>query len=60
MHVSQDGSAGLYFATQPPAGQDASWIPTDRTGRFEVLFRSCGPTGPPSGKTWQLPDIGRI
>jgi hypothetical protein len=60
LHVNKDGSTDLYFAPQPPPGQDANWVPTDRTGRFEVLFRFYGPTAPLFDKTWKLPDVERV
>ena len=55
-----DGSVDIHFAPKAPAGKEANWVPTDSTGRFEVLFRFYGPQKPFFDKTWKLPDIDRL
>jgi hypothetical protein len=52
-----DGSVDVYFGPQPPTGQADNWVPTNRDGDFEVLFRFYGPEQPVFDKTWRLPDI---
>jgi hypothetical protein len=54
-----DGSTDIYFGPQPPAGSEGNWIPTDRAGGFEVLFRFYGPTPALYDKSWRLPDLER-
>ena len=55
-----DGSVELFFAPNPPEGQEPNWVPTNPKGGFEVLFRFYGPQQPLFDKTWQLPDLERI
>jgi hypothetical protein len=57
---SADGSVDVYFAPQAPSGQEANWVPTNRDGDFEVLFRFYGPEQRLFEKTWQLPDIKKL
>ncbi|HXA08682.1 MAG TPA: DUF1254 domain-containing protein, partial [Chthoniobacterales bacterium] len=39
LQKNADGSVDVYFGPKAQAGRESNWIPTDRTGRFEVLFR---------------------
>lgn len=55
--VNDDGSTDIYFGPHPPPGAEPNWIPTDPSGRFEVLFRFYGPKPSLYDHTWQLPDI---
>jgi len=48
------------FAPKAPEGKSSNWLPTDPKGRFEALFRFCGPENPLFDKTWVLPDIEKI
>lgn len=57
LQKNADGSVDLYFGPKAPAGKDSNWIPTDASGKFEVLFRFYGPQKPLFDKTWKLPDI---
>jgi hypothetical protein len=57
LQKNADGSVGVYFGPKAPTGKKANWIPTNRGGKFEVLFRLYGPEKPLFDKTWKLPDI---
>lgn len=52
-----DGSIELTFASEPPAGQEANWVPTNVSGRFEACLRFYGPRPSLYDKTWVLPDV---
>jgi hypothetical protein len=57
MRRNADGSVDLYFGPEPPAGQDANWIPTAPGKPWFSLFRFYGPEKPLFEKTWTLADI---
>lgn len=57
LRTNLDGSVDLWFAPQPPQGQDGNWIPTHPDRGFEVLFRIYGPEKAFFDKSWVLPDI---
>jgi hypothetical protein len=59
LQKNADGSTDVWFGPKAPAGKDANWVPTNATGKFEVLFRFYGPEKPLFDKTWVLPDIER-
>jgi hypothetical protein len=52
-----DGSVDIDFGPAAPEGKESNWVPTEKTGTFEVLFRLYGPEKPFIDKTWRLPDI---
>jgi hypothetical protein len=60
LQKNPDGSVDIYFGPRAPAGKESNWVPTNPSGRFEVLFRFYGPEKPLFEKTWKLPDIERI
>jgi hypothetical protein len=60
LQKNADGSTDVYFGPKAPAGKEPNWVPTDPSGKFEVLFRFYGPEKPLFDKTWVLPDIERI
>jgi hypothetical protein len=60
LQKNADGSVDVFFAPKAPAGKESNWVPTDATGRFEVLFRLYGPEKAFFDKTWVLPDIEKI
>jgi hypothetical protein len=60
LHKKADGSVDIFFGPTPPAGGASNWVPTDPTGRFEVLARFYGPEKPLFDKTWRLPDIEQV
>jgi hypothetical protein len=60
LQKNPDGSVDIYFGPKAPAGKDSNWVPTNPSGKFEVLFRFYGPEKPLFDKTWKLPDIERI
>jgi hypothetical protein len=51
------GSVDIFFGPKAPAGKESNWIPTNASGKFEVLFRLYGPEKAFFEKTWKLPDI---
>ena len=55
-----DGSADIYFAPQPPTGQENNWVTTAKSGTWFVTFRLYGPDKPFFDKTWRLPDIEKV
>ena len=60
LQQNADGSVDIYFGPSAPPSKEANWVPTNPSGRFEVLFRLYGPERPFVEKTWKLPDIERI
>jgi len=60
LQTNIDGSVDVYFAPKAPDGKESNWVPTDRNGRFEALFRFYGPDKPLFDKTWVLPDIEKL
>jgi hypothetical protein len=52
-----DGSVDVYFGPKAPEGKESNWVPTNASGRFEVLFRFYGPEKPLFDKAWKLPNI---
>ena len=60
LQKNADGSVDVFFGPKAPPGKDTNWIPTDASGRFEVLFRLYGPQKPFFDKKWVLPDIERV
>jgi hypothetical protein len=55
-----DGSVDVYFGPKAPLGKESNWVPTDASGKFEVLFRLYGPEKALFDKTWVLPDIEEV
>jgi hypothetical protein len=60
LEKNADGSVDVYFGPKAPAGKESNWVPTNASGRFEVLFRFYGPEKPLFDKTWKLPDIEEV
>lgn len=60
LQKNADGSIDIYFGPKAPDSKDSNWIPTDRNGGFEVLFRLYGPTKALFDKSWVLPDIDKL
>ncbi|MGC3971120.1 MAG: DUF1254 domain-containing protein [Pirellulales bacterium] len=57
MQKNADGSVDLYFGPNSPPGKESNWVPTDKNGKFEVLFRLYGPDKSLAEKAWRLPNI---
>jgi hypothetical protein len=55
-----DGSVDIYFGPQAPSGKDSNWVPTDPSRKFELMFRTYGPTQALFQKTWVLPDAEKV
>ena len=55
-----DGTVDVFFGPKAPTGKEASWVPTNPSGKFELLFRAYGPEPAFFEKTWRLPDVERI
>ncbi|HEV3100080.1 MAG TPA: DUF1254 domain-containing protein [Candidatus Udaeobacter sp.] len=60
LQKNSDGSVDVFFGPKAPAGKESNWVPTDTTGKFEVLFRFYGPDKTLFDKTWKLPDIEKV
>jgi hypothetical protein len=60
LQKNEDGSCDLYFGPRAPAGKQSNWVPTDASGKFEVVFRLYGPEMAFFEKKWTLPDIERV
>ncbi len=60
LQKNPDGSVDIYFGPKTPAGKESNWVPTDVSGKFEVLFRFYGPQKALFDKTWKLPDIEAV
>jgi hypothetical protein len=57
---NSDGSVDVWIGPKAPAGKESNWVPTDPSGKFELLFRLYGPEKPLFDKTWKLRDAERI
>ncbi|WP_218919166.1 DUF1214 domain-containing protein [Piscinibacter gummiphilus] len=57
MPRNADGSVDVYFGPTAPAGKERSWVPTDPTRGFELMFRVYGPKKEFFEKRWVLPDV---
>jgi len=57
LQKNTDGSVNIYFGPKALAGKEPNWIPTDASGRFEVLMRFYGPDKALFEKTWKLSDM---
>ena len=55
-----DGTVDVFFGPKAPTGKEANWVPTNASGKFELLFRAYGPEQAFFEKTWRLPDVVRI
>ena len=60
LQKNSDGSVDLYFGPEAPDGKESNWVPTNASGKFEVLFRLYGPEKPFFEKTWKLPDVKKV
>lgn len=60
LQKNADGSIDIFVGPVVPPNGSSNWIPTDPSGRFEVLARFYGPEKPLFDKTWKLPDMERI
>jgi hypothetical protein len=60
LQKNADGSVDVYFGPKAPAGKESNWVPTNASGKFEVLFRLYGPEKPFFDKAWVLPDIEKV
>jgi len=55
-----DGTVDVFFGPKAPTRKEASWVPTNPSAKFELLFRAYGPEPAFFEKTWRLPDVERI
>jgi hypothetical protein len=60
LQVKADRSVDIYFGPAARPSQESNWVPTNRQGEFEVLFRFYGPDKSLFEKAWRLPDVERI
>ena len=60
LQKSSDGSVDIYFGPAAPASGESNWVPTDPSGKFEVLARFYGPKKELYDKTWSLGDIEKL
>ena len=60
MKKNADGSVDLYFAPEPPAGQENNWITTRDGQPFFVMFRFYSLQKPIADKSWVLNDLERV
>jgi hypothetical protein len=58
MTVNEDGSVDLYFAPEPPDGNEANWVPTGVD--WFSIFRLYGPEEELFDKSFVLPDFERV
>jgi hypothetical protein len=57
LRTNADGSVGLYFGPQAPAGMEDNWIRTIPGQGFFAMFRLYGPLEPVFDGSWKLNDI---
>jgi hypothetical protein len=60
MKRNSDGSVDIFIGQKAPAGEEATWIPTEPGKRWFTLFRFYGPGKPLFEKTWRLNDIEKL
>jgi hypothetical protein len=60
LQKNADGSVDVYFGPKAPEGKEANWVPTDRSRKFELMFRLYGPTKALFDKTWRLSDVEKV
>ena len=55
--ANDDGTVDVYFAADPPTGQDGNWIKTRSGEPFFVMFRVYGPKKEAVDGSWMLNDV---
>ena len=60
LQKNTDGSVDLFFGPKAPAGKETNWVPTDASGRFEILARFYGPQKALFDKSWKLSDLEQV
>jgi hypothetical protein len=60
MKRNADGTVDLYVGPQPPAGQEANWLPTVAGRGWFPFFRFYGPEKPLFDKSWKLSDFEKM
>lgn len=60
MKKNADGSVDLYFAPEPPEGQENNWITTRDGQPFFVMFRFYGLPKLIADQSWVLNDLERV
>ncbi len=51
------GSLDIYIQSTPPAGHRSNWLPSPKSGRFEVTLRMYGPKPSALHGTYRYPSI---
>lgn len=57
LNRNEDGSVDVFFGPTAPAGKQSNWVPTDPSGKFELMFRFYRPLPALFDKSWRLADI---
>lgn len=55
-----DGSLDIYVQATPPAGHLSNWLPSPRSGQFEIIMRMYGPRRAALDGTYTYPPITRV
>jgi hypothetical protein len=58
--ANDDGTVDVYFAADPPTGQDGNWIKTRSGEPFFVMFRVYGPKKEAVDGSWMLNDVEKV
>ena len=57
---NKDGSLDIYVQSSAPAGHESNWLPSPRSGQFEVILRMYGPKAPALHNTYSYPPITKL
>ncbi len=57
LKANEDGSYTVYFAPEPPPGQDGNWVQTMPGKSWSVVLRLYGPLAPWFDKSWRPGEI---
>lgn len=57
LQKNSDGSIDIFFGPKAPNAKDSNWVPTDPNRKFELMFRTYGPTKALFEKQWILPNV---
>jgi hypothetical protein len=60
VRYNRDGSLDIYVQSTPPAGHKSNWLPSPRTGRFQMTLRMYGPRQSGLRNTYAYPSITQV
>lgn len=60
MQYNPDGSLDIYVQATPPPGHASNWLPSPRTGEFEITLRLYGPDRSALDRSYRYPPIEKV